>query len=50
MERDRSRNPDPELFDQDNIDWPKPREDMEREPSHDATTPLDDEEDRRWLR
>jgi hypothetical protein len=46
---DQSRDPDPERFDRDDIDWPTPRKDPEQEPVHDAVTPLDDEEDRRWL-
>jgi hypothetical protein len=50
MERDRSRDPDPEVFDRDNIDWPAPQKDQDYEPAHNATTPLDEEEDRRWLR
>jgi hypothetical protein len=49
MERDRSRDPDPERFDRDDIDWPSPREDPEREPSHSPHTPLDNEEDGKWL-
>lgn len=48
-ERDRSRDPDPEIFDRDDIDWPKPRKDPDHEPVDLHQGPLDDEEDRRWL-
>lgn len=46
-ERDRSRNPDHEVFDRE-INWPKPRPDPPEEPIHPDTTPLDDEDDNRW--
>jgi hypothetical protein len=50
MERDRSRDPDPENFHESvGVLWPDPAEEPNKEPIHDhAKTPLDDEEDRRW--
>jgi hypothetical protein len=48
VERDRSRDPDLEVFDHD-IDWPAPQLDPAREPVDLHRGPIDDDEDRRWL-
>jgi hypothetical protein len=47
--RDRAHDPDREMFDRE-IEWPLPVPEPDREPVHPELTPLDDEEDRRWLR